>query len=228
MKNKRARLIAQAASPNSGKFFKLKLAIGVLITAGFIYLAWYSYNTQISNISESELPLIKAPTEPVKYKPEDPGGLKIEHKDKEIYDHISGKKSHKTEHIKDDYDEPDTYEKIKKSIGLSGKAKQKEVKVKPIIIKLPASNTKKYRKVIKPPTFHIRVAAIKSPSVKTEAWNILQNKYPELKPYASKVTTKIKSGKKLYFLDVIAIKTKSRAIAICNKITKAGGKCKVY
>jgi len=228
MKNKRARLIAQAENPKSSMFFKIKVAIAILVTAGFTYLAWYSYSTQISNINEADLPLIKAPTDTLKYKPEDPGGLKIEHKDKEIYDHISGKKMVRTERVKDDYDEPDTFEKIKKSIGIPTKPKTNPVEVKPVIIDVPPSNTSKYRKVIKPTTYHVRVAALRSSSVMNEAWNILKTRYPYLKKYSPKITTIEKNGKKMHFLDVGVIRDKSEANSICQKIAKSGGKCKVY
>lgn len=74
----------------SDNFSLIKTLVVVTCTACFIYLAWYSYSTQVDNVKESDLPIIYAPKN-IKFKPEDPGGFVVANKDKTIYDHISGK-----------------------------------------------------------------------------------------------------------------------------------------
>lgn len=234
MKNKRARLLAKQEKLQADKFFKIKFALGFIIACGFLYLAWYSYATQVSSIDEADLPLIKAPVEAVKVKPDDPGGLKIGHKDKEIYDHIAGKKSFRKEKLIKNNDQPASYDKIKETIKKEGRSnynsKNKNdngLKIKPVILNIPKNISKTIKKITKPKTYYLRLAAIKSPRVLKEAWTILRAKYPQLKSLQPKITIVKKGGKTIYFLEAGKITSKAQAVKVCNAIIKSGGKCKV-
>jgi hypothetical protein len=238
--SKRAKLIAQHNNPELNKYAKLKLIAGILVVIAFIYLAWYSYSTQISNINETDLPIITSPTTPIKVKPDDPGGLKIEHKDKEIYDHINGKKLNVNERIVRNNDQPATHEKIKqilsKQITQPTKLKinvkedsspekvEKEItddKKEPVeTIQTPPPAKKK--------TYSLRIAALKSAEVMDQAWQIMKNKYQELKQLKPKLVTSKKNDKIVYFLHAEVIESKEEADKLCSAIIKAGGKCKVF
>lgn len=231
MSNKRAKLIAGNENPGHIKYLKTKIIIGLVAAIFFIYLAWYSYSTQVANLNETDLPVIKAPSSPIKVKPDDPGGLKIEHKDKEIYDHISGKKPRGTERLVTHKYKPATYEEVKKSVNKQTKSKSKQVReseIKPVIIQLPPNKKAASNKRVKVKKYNLRVAALTSPKVKDKAWNILINKYPNLRGFKPKVTTTNKNGKTVYFLEVGNIATKNKADKICRSIIAAGGKCKIY
>ena len=237
MKNKRAKLIAKQTNPDESKHFRLKLAVGIIVACGFIYLAWHSYATQVSNINEADLPLIKAPHDPIKVRPDDPGGLKIDHKDKEIYDHISGKHTKKTEKLVKNQLKPASHDKIKKVISKNKKSRKANiaknthdtVNVKPVIIKMPKQPTRKVvKKIVKPKNYYLRIAALKSPDVKNKAWSILKAKYSALKPLSPKVSKVKRNNRLVYFLDAGPLRSKQHATKICQAITKAGGKCKLY
>jgi hypothetical protein len=76
---------------NTDKWLKYKIFFIVSSLFGFGYLLFHSYYTYIDNTKEEDLPIIRAPTNIVS-KPEDPGGMIIPDKDKDIYKQMSGKK----------------------------------------------------------------------------------------------------------------------------------------
>src|SRR3989344_4933895 len=67
------------------KIFTPLIVIGVAV---FLFYAWYTDKFAISSNTE-EAPLIRADKAPVRVKPDDPGGMEIENRDKSIYDTIS-------------------------------------------------------------------------------------------------------------------------------------------
>ncbi len=79
-----------------GFFERFRFALPILIIAiiGFVAYSWYTDKFAISK-SDSELMVIKASTDLLREKPEDPGGMKIINRDKKIYDAISGKDTDK-------------------------------------------------------------------------------------------------------------------------------------
>ncbi len=231
---KKRSLLLNQENPRASLYFKLKLFASILVVCAFAALAWYSYDTQISNIKESELPLIKAPTEPMKVKPDDPGGLKINHQDKEIYEHISGNKNSTKTKIVDKNYKPATHEKIKKTVKKQIKTKKivpekKSPEIKPVIINIPkAKTTKTVKKVVPAKKYYIRIASLKSAAVKDKAWDIMKKKYPTIAKLSPKITQIRKNNKVAYFLDAGPINQVAEAKNICESIKKSGGKCKIY
>ncbi|HCR85354.1 MAG TPA: hypothetical protein DIV86_01625 [Alphaproteobacteria bacterium] len=62
-------------------------AVSVVI---FIALCWYAYNNFIAGTKSGSAVYIKADNSPFKVKPSEPGGMKIAHKDKQIFNTITG------------------------------------------------------------------------------------------------------------------------------------------
>jgi cell division septation protein DedD len=56
---------------------------------GFVALAWYAYKSGVEPVSEDEIPMVAADTEPYKETPEDPGGLQFDHQDKSVYNQLA-------------------------------------------------------------------------------------------------------------------------------------------
>lgn len=79
----------------TANFTPVKILFMAIILAGFSYLAWYAYNSS-GSIDDASLPLIAANKEQIKSKPENPGGLVVANRDKDIYDGMSGKAYKKT------------------------------------------------------------------------------------------------------------------------------------
>lgn len=67
----------------------LSIVFVLAAVCGFIALAWYAYKSGMQPVSEDEIPMVAADTEPFKEKPEDPGGLQFEHQDKSVYNQLA-------------------------------------------------------------------------------------------------------------------------------------------
>ncbi len=88
-----------------------KLAFGGIILAGATALGFGGW-TLLQHFMEDrfpqgEIPIIKAPQDPYKVKPENPNALEIPHQDKTIYHKISGEApTEKVEHLLEEPEEP--------------------------------------------------------------------------------------------------------------------------
>ncbi len=58
---------------------------GLIIICLFVGLSWYAYQEGKGSTLPEDAPLVKAPEEPFRVKPENPGGMEIPHRDKTIY-----------------------------------------------------------------------------------------------------------------------------------------------
>jgi cell division septation protein DedD len=63
---------------------------GLLMLALFVGAIWYAYDRGISTGGALSPPLIRADTAPTKARPEEPGGLDVPHRDKLVYETLSG------------------------------------------------------------------------------------------------------------------------------------------
>lgn len=70
-----------------GHLYKALISVGVLTAFGAAVLYAYSEGAPASDkiAKPGAVPLVKAETTPVKEKPEDPGGIKVPHRDRDIY-----------------------------------------------------------------------------------------------------------------------------------------------
>ncbi len=69
----------------------ISIVVVILVIFGFFSLAWYAYRTNKENAEPGQEMLVTAEDGPMREKPTDPGGLKIEHQDKEVYNRIIAK-----------------------------------------------------------------------------------------------------------------------------------------
>lgn len=100
--------------------FKLIVPIIIIAIICFIAYAWYTDKFAIST-SSSDLPIITASKDPLREKPEDPGGMKIINRDKRVYDTISGKDNDndtKPANILPAPEEPISHEEIERKATL--------------------------------------------------------------------------------------------------------------
>lgn len=122
--------------------FKLIMPIIIIAIICFLAYAWYTDKFAISNAG-GDIPVVKAVQEPLREKPEDPGGLKIINRDKQVYETISGQdsdKNHQETNLLPAPEEPISHDEIvtKAAPELISKlpvqenvVKDKEVAVKP-------------------------------------------------------------------------------------------------
>ncbi len=59
----------------------MPVAASLIVLAGFAGAVWYAYTWGLEEGSRTELPLVQAQDQPIKVKPDDPGGLKVPNQD---------------------------------------------------------------------------------------------------------------------------------------------------
>ncbi|WP_417318410.1 SPOR domain-containing protein [Emcibacter sp.] len=69
-------------------------AITVVVLAIFAGVIWYSY---MQGADKGPVPVVRADKSVIKVKPEDPGGMKVLHQDKEIFEQVAGNAEQKEE-----------------------------------------------------------------------------------------------------------------------------------
>lgn len=87
----------------------MSIVVVILVVIGFFSLAWYAYHTSQQPLASGESETIQADGEPYKEKPQQPGGMEIEHQDATVYDMISedgDKKEEKVEQLLPEAEEP--------------------------------------------------------------------------------------------------------------------------
>jgi cell division protein FtsN len=92
---------------SENKIFIIFAAITFVL---FIALALFSYNSFIKGQESGEVVLIKSDEQPYKVTPEDPGGMKVNYQDKEVFNTLIGKEAtnSNTQQATENVDEPST------------------------------------------------------------------------------------------------------------------------
>ena len=78
--------------PTFNRWKLLGTGLAVIIVAGFGIGIWYAYDQGVKKGVQLAPPIIKADTNPVKEKPEDPGGMEIPHQDKKVFNVLNAEK----------------------------------------------------------------------------------------------------------------------------------------
>jgi hypothetical protein len=192
------------------KIFLYKTFLLLCCLVGFGYLLFYSYYIHIDNVLEEDLPLVRAPKNIIS-KPDDPGGVIIPNKDKDIYTHMSGTKN--------------TDDVIKtKDLNENNFSKSKALDL--IDKQLKNWKTKDTSKLIEPDKiYYLRVAKLVSPNVKDKALKILQERHSELKHLDGKLYEDKHSN---HYLHMGPIKDAAKAENLCHGLTKSNKACKVF
>ncbi len=66
----------------------LPMVVALITLAGFAGIVWYAYNWGLGQVDTASLPLILAEPEPIKSRPESPGGLEVPHQDKLVLNEV--------------------------------------------------------------------------------------------------------------------------------------------
>jgi cell division protein FtsN len=100
-KNTRKRnLKVKSSSGGEGKSLLIMTLSAIGVISAFALLSWYAYNHYKDLNNPKGIIYIKADKSPFKIKPEDPGGLKIDYREKEIFGVFSDKKEDFSKEIK--------------------------------------------------------------------------------------------------------------------------------
>ena len=66
----------------------LPMVVALITLAGFAGIVWYAYNWGLGQVDTTRLPVILAEPEPIKSRPESPGGLEVPHRDKLVLNEV--------------------------------------------------------------------------------------------------------------------------------------------
>lgn len=96
--------VMQEARPEKVKILSIALALAAL--AVFVGIVWYAYDQGRQVGSDAAAPLIKAPSKPVKIKPQDAGGMRVPDQDKLVLQDVDGAKVERVERLLPQPEEP--------------------------------------------------------------------------------------------------------------------------
>ncbi len=66
----------------------LPMVVALVALAGFAGMIWYAYDWGLDQVETARLPVIPAEPEPIKSRPESPGGLEVPHQDKLVLNEL--------------------------------------------------------------------------------------------------------------------------------------------
>ena len=66
----------------------LPMVVALVALAGFAGMVWYAYDWGLDQVETARLPVILAEPEPIKSRPESPGGLEVPHQDKLVLNEV--------------------------------------------------------------------------------------------------------------------------------------------
>ncbi len=66
----------------------LPMVVALITLAGFAGIVWYAYDWGLGQVDTARLPVILADPEPIKSRPDSPGGLEVPHRDKLVLNEV--------------------------------------------------------------------------------------------------------------------------------------------
>lgn len=190
-----------------GSIFAIFLFGGIL---------WYLYYQK--NLGpEGEIPLIAADSEPVKTRPEDPGGMEVPYQDRLIFDKVSGQETKLEDQIQPTPEQPlDDLENGRNIADLISQTEPGAETTTTALNQPPAAGL-----------FIIQLGAFGQQTGAENAWRILEERYsgalgslsPDIQPMTSS------SGQTLYRLRAGYFATREEAERVCANLKKLGQDC---
>jgi len=210
---------------------------------GFGMLAFNAYKE--NNTEQIDIPLIKADNAPIKEKPIDEEGMKIPHRDKEIYKVISDEKIKETETLLPPEEKPIKKE-IKEAVKITEPYREEPAIIKKAVQKsIPintTANTTTNNKIpipqLKPkvpskpitknPTsgISIQLGAYNSTADAEKAWDKIQLKNSNTLGKSSPYIVKVKINNKIFYrLRASSFKSEQTAEKVCDSFKNKGQGC---
>lgn len=199
---------------NRRTFLIIASIVTVFLFGGIL---WYLYYQK--NLSEpDEVPLIKADADPVKSRPDDPGGMEVPHQDRLIYDKVSGEQTELEDSVQPTPEEPigDTGDKSIEDLIAETEPEKTAEADEPVKAYIPERDL-----------YLIQLGAFSDEAKANRAWGILKDRYKsvlgDLTPNIQEVT--LSGGQTLYRLRAGFFAGKDKAEAMCKRLKELGQEC---
>lgn len=199
---------------NRRTFLIMASILAFFVFGGVLWSLYYNQNAA----DNGEPPLISAETEPVKTKPEDPGGMEIPHQDRLIFDRVSGEETKLEDNVQPTAEQP------LGDLGVDTTIADliKETEPKPVPAKTAATTP--------PPNagnYIIQLGAFGQETGAENAWRILSERYASalnsLTRDIQRMTTS--DGRTLYRLRAGYFSTEAEAERTCTSLKALGQDC---
>lgn len=196
---------------NNRRTFMIMASIFTVFVFGGVL--WYLYYQQ--NVGENgELPLISAETDPVKTKPDDPGGMEVAHQDRLIFDRVSGQETKLEDNVQPTAEQP------LDDLG-------QDTTIADLIAETEPEPAKTASAAPPPGNYIIQLGAFGQQTGAENAWRILAERYSgslaDLVPDIQRMTTS--DGRTLYRLRAGYFATEAAAERACTSLKALGQDC---
>ncbi len=211
---------------------RMVVAIGatVLIAAFAIVIAYMYLG---SDVAADRGPLqVAAPSEPIKERPSDVGGMRVEDREKDVFDRVSGDNASKPHEIGQTPEEPVTTIPESDKAGLNDALDSISAE-KPVVeadkAQAPVVEPKPEPKPVKAQAIHgfrVQLGAYSTQTGAEKAWAQLAKKYAsELSGLTAEYQSVARSGGSLFRLRVGTIADRAAADRICLALKAKGQGC---
>ncbi len=204
----------------------------IVVFAGVVFLA---YKQGLKQGAQGNPPIIRADSAPVKVAPANPGGIKIPHQDRSVYDRLSGSTDTNqpdTEHLLPTSEEPMTMA-TPETVAPSSTTPAMSAPAPATIVVQPAPVTP--AKPVSEPAaaaapsraggYVLQLAAFRDESSARAAFAKLQNKFPALKTLGADIQRADLGAKGIYYRLRAGFLSKADATTLCGDLAAKGQAC---
>jgi cell division septation protein DedD len=223
----------------------LKTLTVLVAFGGLAGLIWYSYAEGARHSGKRLVPVIQAAAGPLKTRPAEPGGVKVPHKDKRVYERIAPERKRKLAHNVERLiprpapvslaprEKPSKSKAKEPAAAKPSKTKGNKIKGKKrTVAKRDIARKPKARSGPNPAlakaAYRVQIAAYPTPQMAARRWKRLVARHKDLVGkfdwYVEKVD-RTGGRKPLYRLQVGPLKNRKAAKALCAKLGKRKVSC---
>ena len=214
----------------------------IILFAGVVFLA---YKQGLKQGALDNPPIIRADNAPIKVAPENPGGIKIPHQDRSVYDRISGPDESATaedaEHLLPSPEEPIQITPPPQTTRTEAPAASNVPVTVPettpetvVVTPAPVTPAKPadIPEVVAPAAnaaaggdYVVQLAAFRDEPSARAAYTKLQSKFPSLKPLSADIQKADLGDKGIYYRLRAGYLAKADATALCDELTAKKQAC---
>jgi len=206
-----------------GNLKKLIISIAVIVLALFAVAMWFLYDRPVSEVDQ---PLdIRAAEGPVRERPDAPGGMEVQHQDKEVFKRVTGEEDTSKPKLTAEAEVPiSTLPKDTSTNKPITKVVEPAKKIQQPVITQPSASSDAMSG-----THVVQLGAYGTQKGAADYWRVAKAKYPsyfrDLSPIYQPVVTS--SGRTLYRLRVGPFADRAAADRMCLSLKSENQACMV-